>query len=105
VGSDAVWFKPSSQHDGSDLQDLVVDVLKNFIPTQGFDIHTDVQVPPHLHWHVRIWLGRNPMLPSQGRSSRSKIAPGSTHDHVGFSRCKSYNRTSTIFKLLVRGET
>jgi hypothetical protein len=26
----------------------------------------------------------------QGRSSWSKIAPGSTHDHVGFSRCKSY---------------
>jgi hypothetical protein len=27
----------------------------------------------------------------QGRSSWSKIAPGSTHDHVGFSRCKSYS--------------
>jgi hypothetical protein len=26
----------------------------------------------------------------QGRGSRSKIAPGSPHDHVGFSRCKSY---------------
>ena len=44
VGSDAVWFKPPGQHDGGDLQNLVVDVLKNFIPSQGFDIHRDVQV-------------------------------------------------------------
>jgi hypothetical protein len=26
----------------------------------------------------------------QGRSSLSKIAPESTHDHIGLSRCKSY---------------
>ena len=44
VGSDAVWFKPPRQHEGGDLQNLVVDVLKNFIPSQGFDIHRDVQV-------------------------------------------------------------
>jgi hypothetical protein len=27
----------------------------------------------------------------QGRSSWSKVAPGGTHDHVDFSRCKSYS--------------
>jgi hypothetical protein len=43
---------------------------------------------------LKIWHNRNTQqrlyLRCQGRSSRSKIAPGSTHDHVGFSRCKSY---------------
>jgi len=77
VTSDAVWFKASSGHDGNELQNLVVNVLENFIPTQGFDIHRDVQVPPPLlpssllsHATAGILHHKWPVLPE---SSTTKV--------------------------------
>lgn len=44
LSGDAVWFRPPTRHDGSDIQDLLVTVMQKYVAARGYDLRTDVQV-------------------------------------------------------------
>ena len=42
--SDAVWFRPPMRHDGLNIQDLLIDVMQNYVAVRGYNLKKDVQV-------------------------------------------------------------